>query len=212
MARTQPGKTDSPKTSGANDQTGAKARTRGQAPPRSEAPRNEAPRNEAPGNGAPGEGELAPDFTLAAADGETTSLSDYRGRRLVIFFYPKDDTTACTREALAFSALLTKFRRAGADVLGVSRDSPASHARFAAKHGLKLRLASDEDGAVCEAFGVWKEKKLYGKVYMGIERSTFLIGGDGRIERTWRKVKVEGHAEAVLAACDSGRPKTAPTS
>lgn len=148
----------------------------------------------------PDEGDQAPDFTLPATGGQALSLSGLRGKRVVLFFYPKDDTSACTKEALAFSSSAAKFGARKTVLVGVSRDSMASHERFAAKHGLKMRLASDEDGAVCEAYGVWKEKKLYGRTYMGIERSTFLIGADGVILRTWRKVKVEGHAEDVLAA------------
>ncbi len=148
----------------------------------------------------PGEGDQAPDFTLPATGGQPFVLSAMRGRRVVLFFYPKDNTPACTKEALAFSSSAARFGARKTTVIGISRDSLASHERYAAKQDLKVRLASDEDGAVCEAYGVWTEKKLYGRVYMGIERSTFLIDADGVIRRVWSKVRVEGHAEEVLAA------------
>ncbi len=144
------------------------------------------------------EGDKSPKFTLSLSDGRTLKLADFSGKRLVLFFYPKDDTTGCTKEALAFSELQSKYSRRKTLVVGVSRDSLASHEKFITKHGLKVPLASDEDGKVCEAFGVWKEKSMYGRKFMGIERSTFLIGSDGRIEKVWRKVRVAGHAEAVL--------------
>lgn len=146
------------------------------------------------------EGEPIPDLTLAGADGPVR-LSDYRGRPLVIYFYPKDDTAGCTREAGDFSQLLPDFAAAGIAVLGVSKDSPERHAKFAAKHGLTVPLASDDaDGTVLAAFGAWVEKSLYGRKYMGIDRSTFLFGADGRLVRAWRKVRVPGHAAQVLAA------------
>lgn len=119
---------------------------------------------------------------------------------LVLYFYPKDDTSGCTREALDFTALIDDFANAGFHVVGVSKDSDKKHQAFIAKHGLKVALFSDGDGALCEAYGAWVEKSLYGRKYMGIDRSTFLIDKDGRIARIWRKVKVAGHAEAVLAA------------
>ena len=119
---------------------------------------------------------------------------------LVLYFYPKDDTTGCTREAIDFSGLIDAFAAAGFRVVGVSKDSDKKHQSFIAKHDLKVTLYSDADGALCEAYGAWVEKSLYGRKYMGIDRSTFLIGADGRIARIWRKVKVAGHAEAVLAA------------
>ena len=122
------------------------------------------------------------------------------GAPLVVYFYPKDDTSGCTREAQDFTTLTAAFAQAGVRVIGVSKDSLAAHAKFTAKHGLAVELASDPDGAACEAFGVWGEKKLYGKTYMGIERATFLFDGGGTLVREWRKVKVPGHAEAVLAA------------
>ncbi|WP_136161683.1 peroxiredoxin [Sphingomonas flavalba] len=145
-------------------------------------------------------GERAPDVPFALGDVGSGKISDYLGRPLVLYFYPKDDTSGCTREALDFTALAGEFADAGVQLLGVSRDSLDSHRKFAAKHGLKVTLASDEDGALCEAFGVWVEKNLYGRKYMGIERATFLIDADGKVAKVWRKVKVAGHAEAVLAA------------
>ncbi|MEZ5936675.1 MAG: peroxiredoxin [Hyphomonadaceae bacterium] len=148
-----------------------------------------------------GPGDLAPSFVLPTTEGGEVGLADYEGQRLVLFFYPKDDTSGCTKEALAFSALLPKFSRRGVRLLGVSRNTLAQHERFIEKHGLKTPLGSDESGEVCEAFGVWVEKTLYGRKYMGIERSTFLIGPDSRILHAWRKVKVDGHAEAVVEAC-----------
>lgn len=144
-------------------------------------------------------GAKAPDFELDGADGPIR-LSDYAGKVLVLYFYPKDDTTGCTKEALDFSAHLDAFSAAGAEILGVSKDSVASHAKFAAKHELKVRLGSDPSGEVTEAYGAWVEKSMYGRKYMGIERCTFLIGEDGTIAALWRKVKVPGHAEAVLEA------------
>ena len=145
-------------------------------------------------------GDSAPDVTLTTPDGGTLSLAELRGRPLVLYFYPKDDTSGCTREAKDFTALKPEFDRAGVPVIGVSKDSPAKHVKFAAKYDLTVSLASDEDGTVCEAFGTWVQKSLYGRKYMGIDRATFLIDADGRIARIWRKVKVPGHAEEVLAA------------
>jgi peroxiredoxin Q/BCP len=132
-------------------------------------------------------------------DGSLMKLSQLK-LPLVLYFYPKDDTTGCTVEAKDFSALAAAFEIEGTSLLGVSKDSPKDHAKFAAKHELKIPLATDADGNVTEGFGVWGEKSLYGRKYMGIERATFLIGEDGRIARAWRKVKVAGHAEDVLAA------------
>jgi len=145
-------------------------------------------------------GDPVPDVTLPTAEGGSVSLKALHGRPTVVYFYPKDDTPGCTTEAKAFTDLAPAFADAGASVLGISRDTAESHAKFIRKHGLGLTLASDVDGAACEAFGVWVEKTMYGRKYMGIERATFLIGADGRIARIWRKVKVAGHAEAVLAA------------
>jgi peroxiredoxin Q/BCP len=147
------------------------------------------------------EGAPAPDFELETPDGPVR-LSDFAGGTLALYFYPKDDTTGCTREAQAFSALAPDFAKAGVAVVGVSKDSLASHRKFQAKYGLAVRLASDPDGAVVARYGSWVEKSLYGRRYMGVDRSTFLIR-DGRIERIWRKVKVAGHAEAVLEAAKS---------
>jgi len=146
------------------------------------------------------EASPAPDVTLHLADGTARPLSAYHGQPLVLYFYPKDDTSGCTKEAQEFSALAADFAKAGAAVVGVSRDSVKSHTKFIGKYDLAVPLASDETGAVCEAFGVWVEKAMYGKKYMGIERSTFLIAADGRVARIWRKVKVAGHAATVLQA------------
>ena len=146
------------------------------------------------------EGDLVPDVTLTGMDGTAVSPADFKGNKLVLYFYPKDDTSGCTREAQDFTALAGEFENAGTWILGVSRDNPQSHAKFAAKYGLKVKLASDTDGSVCEAFGTWVEKNMYGRIYMGIERATFLIDRDGTVARLWRKVKVPGHAEEVLAA------------
>ena len=151
---------------------------------------------------APQEGDTAPGFTLPTEDGQV-SVSDFVGRKLVLYFYPKDDTSGCTKQAVGFSERLSEFETAGAAVLGVSRDPVAKHAKFRAKHALTVPLASDEAGEVCEAYGVWKEKQMYGKTYLGIERSTFLIGADGKIARIWRKVRVPGHVEDVLEAARS---------
>jgi thioredoxin-dependent peroxiredoxin len=145
-------------------------------------------------------GDTAPNPSFAAADGATKSVSDYKGSKLVLYFYPKDDTSGCTKEAQEFTALISDFAKAGAQVVGVSKDSVKSHAKFIGKYDLKVDLGSDESGAVCEAFGVWVEKSMYGRQYMGIERATFLIGADGKIAQVWRKVKVPGHAAAVLEA------------
>ena len=148
-------------------------------------------------------GELAPDARFETADGAQATLSDYRGKPLVFYFYPKDDTAGCTREAQDFTALAGEFAKAGAAVVGISKDTPKKHKAFVAKYDLKVELVSDTDGSACEAFGVWVEKSLYGRKYMGIERATFLIDAGGRIVRVWRKVKVPGHADEVLAAVRS---------
>lgn len=145
------------------------------------------------------EGDAVPDLTLDI-DGKQVALASHRGEPLVLYFYPKDDTSGCTREAQDFTALMPDFARAGVAVIGVSKDTAAKHAKFSGKYALTVPLAADVDGALCEAFGVWVEKSLYGRKYMGIERATFLIGADGRVAHAWRKVKVAGHAEAVLAA------------
>lgn len=148
------------------------------------------------------EGDAAPDFMLPADAGADLSLAQFRGRKLVLFFYPKDDTSGCTKEAIAFDALLDRFEAAGASVLGVSADSIASHQRFKAKHGLSLPLASDTDKQMLRRFGIWTKKRMYGREYEGIERTTVLIDEQGRIARIWRKVKVPGHAEDVLHAVE----------
>lgn len=145
------------------------------------------------------EGDRAPALELVTSEGESISLSS-PGQPLVLYFYPKDDTSGCTREAQDFTALAGEFRSAGAKVVGVSRDPMKKHEKFIAKYDLSVPLASDEDGRISDAFGTWVQKSMYGRKYMGMERSTFLIGEDGRILRAWRKVKVPGHAEEVLQA------------
>jgi peroxiredoxin Q/BCP len=149
----------------------------------------------------PNVGDAAPVFTLDTESGPV-SLNDFAGKKLVLYFYPKDDTPGCTTEAKAFSALKADFDAADTQVLGVSRDSLASHAKFKAKHSLAVGLGADA-GAVTDAWGVWVEKSMYGKKYMGIERATFLVGRDGTVAAVWPKVKVAGHAEAVLAAAQA---------
>ena len=149
------------------------------------------------GNG-PQAGDAAPALSLPGVGGTTHDLGDYRGRKLVLYFYPKDDTSGCTREAQDFTALADAFAEAETAVLGISKDSVAAHGKFIDKYGLKVALVSDTEGEALEAYGVWVEKNMYGRKYMGIERATFLIDRDGRIARVWRKVKVPGHAEAVL--------------
>ncbi len=146
------------------------------------------------------EGDPAPDFTLPTAGGGETRLADLKGKPVVVYFYPKDDTSGCTAEAVAFSGLKGEFDKAGAVVIGVSPDSAASHDKFKAKHSLAVQLAADPELAAIEAYGVWKEKSMYGRKYFGVERSTFLIGRDGRIAKIWRKVKVPNHADAALEA------------
>jgi len=143
---------------------------------------------------------LAPDFTLPRDGGGQVTLSALRPAPVVLFFYPRDDTSGCTREALAFTEHAAAFEAAGARVFGISRDSVASHDRFRDKHGLGIPLLSDTTGDVCKRYGVWREKSLYGRKFMGIERTTVLIGGDGRVIRVWPRVRVPGHAEAVLEA------------
>lgn len=146
------------------------------------------------------EGDKAPNVTLPLPDGSSTSVADQAGKLLVLYFYPKDDTPGCTTEAQSFTALADDFARAGATIIGVSKDKPARHQKFIDKYGLKIQLASDSDDSICEAYGTWIEKTLYGRNYMGIDRATFLIGKDGTIVKIWRKVKVKGHAEDVLEA------------
>ena len=146
------------------------------------------------------DGDKAPDFALPADSGETLALSRLKGKPIVLYFYPKDDTSGCTAEAKDFSRLAPDFRRDGVEVIGVSPDSVDSHAKFRRKYDLAIKLAADADKAVATAYGVWVEKSMYGRKYMGVERSTFLIDKAGRIAKSWRKVKVPGHAEEVLAA------------
>jgi len=146
------------------------------------------------------DGKKAPDFELKDADEESTRLSDLKGRLVVLYFYPKDDTSGCTAEAKGFTCLIDDFKRAGADVIGVSPDSPESHPKFRAKYGLGARLLADEARAAAQAYAVWVEKSMYGRKYMGVERSTFLIDKAGNVARVWRNVRVPGHAEDVLEA------------
>lgn len=146
------------------------------------------------------QGTPAPDFTLPRDGGESVTLSALRPGKVVLYFYPKDDTPGCTLEAQDFNARLADFTAAGATVIGISKDSVKSHDKFCKKHGLGIVLASDEGGTTCEDYGVWVEKNMYGKKYMGIERTTFLIDGAGTVARVWPKVSVKGHADEVLAA------------
>ncbi len=152
-------------------------------------------------------GDRVPELPLALSSGKAATLGDYRGKWLVLYFYPKDSTPACTTEGLDFNALLPKFRRAGAEVLGVSKDSLKSHRNFCAKQGFTFDLVSDADETVCHAFGVIQPKKLYGREYVGIVRSTCLIDPDGVIRQIWQPVKVPGHAQAVLDALKAEKTK-----
>lgn len=145
-------------------------------------------------------GDKAPAFKAESDTGETFSLSAMKGKPFVLYFYPKDDTSGCTAEACAFTENIKAFDKLGVTVLGVSKDSLDKHAKFRAKYDLKFPLLSDADGTICEAYGTWVEKSMYGRKYMGIDRSTFLIGADGKIKTLWRKVKVPGHIEDVLKA------------
>jgi peroxiredoxin Q/BCP len=146
------------------------------------------------------EGDKAPSFTLPTDGGGKISLGSLKGKTVVLYFYPKDDTSGCTAQAIAFTKDARAFKAQGAVVVGVSKDSPASHDRFKAKHKLGVMLAADEELEAAERYGTWVEKSMYGRKYMGMERSTFLIGPDGRVQRIWRKVKVPGHSAEVLAA------------
>jgi len=150
-------------------------------------------------------GDKVPDLPLHLSGGGETSLSGYGGRWLVLYFYPKDSTPGCTTEGIDFNGLLPKFRKLGAEVVGVSRDSLKSHQNFCAKQGFRFELASDNDESLCNAFGVIKEKNMYGRKVLGIERSTFLIDPDGVIRHSWRPIKVAGHAQAVLDALKAAR-------
>ena len=145
-------------------------------------------------------GDEAPDFDLPGDGGERVSLSAHRGSIVVLFFYPKDDTSGCTAEAVDFTALKPEFDAIGAALIGMSPDSARSHEKFRAKHGLAVTLAADEDKAVLQAYGVWVEKSMYGRKYMGVERTTLLIDADGKVARIWNKVKVPNHAKEVLEA------------
>ncbi len=152
----------------------------------------------------PQAGDMLPDVPMIRPDGTTVRAADFHGRKLVIFFYPKDDTPGCTTENLDFSALADGFAAAGTALLGVSKDPPAKHAKFIARHGLTAPLASDaEVGGLSDALGVWTQKSMYGRSYLGMVRTTLLIGGDGRIARVWSNVKVKGHAAEVLAAAQA---------
>ena len=146
------------------------------------------------------DGMAAPDFELPDADGKSVKLSALRGHPVVVYFYPKDDTSGCTAEAKDFTCIATEFKKAGTEVLGISPDSPASHRKFQEKHGLGVRLLSDEARTAAEAYGVWVEKSMYGRKYMGVERATFLIDKAGKIARSWRNVRIPGHAQDVLEA------------
>jgi len=145
-------------------------------------------------------GDLAPDFDLEGNGGERVSLTALKGKPVVVYFYPKDDTPGCTKEAIAFTDLIEDFSKIGVTVIGLSPDTAAKHDKFTAKHNLAVRLGADTETSTAEAYGVWVEKNMYGKKYMGVERSTFLVDADGKIAQIWRKVKVPGHAEAVLEA------------
>ena len=148
-------------------------------------------------------GEKAPEFSMATDSGGSVSLAALKGKKVVLYFYPKDDTPGCTKEACAFRDAMPDFSGIDAEIIGVSKDPVAKHDKFKAKYDLPFMLASDEESDVCERYGVWVEKNMYGKKYMGIERATFLIDGEGIVRNVWRKVKVPGHAEAVLEAAKS---------
>src|SRR5262249_25313523 len=145
-------------------------------------------------------GDRAPSFSLPASGGGVVDLAALKGKKVVLYFYPKDDTPGCTQEAIDFTAKIDAFHAAGAEVIGVSKDTVQKHDKFVSKHSLAVTLASDATGDVLSSYGVWGEKQLYGRTFLGIERSTFLINAEGRIARVWRKVKVKGHVDEVLAA------------
>jgi peroxiredoxin Q/BCP len=146
------------------------------------------------------DGDKAPDFALPDADGKIRKLSDLKGHYTVVYFYPKDDTSGCTKEAQGFTELKAEFANLKAEIIGISPDSSKSHSKFRDKYGLQVTLLADEQKSAIEAYGIWVEKKMYGRAYMGVERSTFLVGPDGKIVQGWRGVKVPGHAAAVLEA------------
>ena len=148
-------------------------------------------------------GDQAPDFTLPSDNSDTITLSSLKGKPVVLYFYPKDDTSGCTKEAITFSQLKPEFDKIGVRIIGVSPDSAEKHAKFRKKHALRVDLAADEGKTALEAYGVWLEKSMYGRKYMGVERTTFLIDADGRIAKIWEKVKVDGHAQAVLEAAQA---------
>lgn len=154
-------------------------------------------------------GDKAPDFNLPADGNSTVGLSDYKGRKVVLYFYPKDDTPGCTKEACGFNENLKAFQKLGTDVIGLSKDSVKKHDKFKQKFSLTFPLASDESGEVCEKYGTWIEKSMYGRKYMGIDRATFLIDENGKIEKIWRKVSVTGHVEDVMKAIKDGNKKAA---
>ncbi|MEK9970666.1 MAG: peroxiredoxin [Ferrovibrio sp.] len=170
------------------------------AAPKKAAPKKAAGAKAVEAAPGPQVGDKAPAFSLPTDGGGKLSLADLKGKPVVLYFYPKDDTTGCTRESIDLSVAKAEFVNLGVVVIGVSRDSVASHDKFKTKHKLKLALGADESGKVTESYGVWVEKSLYGRKYMGIERATFLIDRVGKIAAVWRKVKVDGHADAVLKA------------
>lgn len=145
-------------------------------------------------------GDVAPDFDLEGNGDERVSLSALKGKPAVVYFYPKDDTPGCTKEAIAFTGLADEFAKIGVTIIGLSPDTAAKHDKFIAKHDLSIRLGADTETQTAQAYGVWVEKNMYGKKYMGVERATFLVDSDGKIAQIWRKVKVPGHADAVLEA------------
>lgn len=153
-----------------------------------------------PDNSTINEGDSAPDFSLPGDNGQIVTLSALKGHKIVLYFYPKDDTSGCTKEAIGFSESLEEFTAHGAVIIGMSPDSTAKHDKFKTKHALTITLAADEEKTTLKAYGVWVEKSMYGKKYMGVERSTFMINEEGEIVKIWRKVKVPGHVEAVLEA------------
>jgi len=155
------------------------------------------------------EGDAAPDFTLPRDGGGEITLSDYRGEKVVLYFYPKDDTPGCTKESCSFNENLSALNKMNAKVIGMSKCSVKKHDKFVAKYDLQFPLASDEGQKTCEAYGTFVEKSMYGKTYMGIERSTFLIDSDGKIEKIWRKVKVPNHVEDVMSAIEQSQSKAA---